>query len=109
MSACDCDERLIHLVIPRQRLALALPHQREVDGADAHDFIRVLKLNSPAIGIPEPVRQGAEKAIESLPLQRKSPPCLLKQNPRYFAVRTQKGPENRLTEVRTQPVLDLVN
>ena len=70
MSACDCDERLIHLVIPRQRLGLALPHQREVDGADAHDFIRVLKLNSPAIGIPEPVRQGAEKAIESLPLQR---------------------------------------
>ena len=70
MSACDCDERLIHLVIPRQRLALPLPHQREVDGADAHDFIRVLKLNSPAIGIPEPVRQGAEKAIESLPLQR---------------------------------------
>ena len=58
------------MVIPRQRLALALPHQREVDGADAHDFIRVLKLNSPAIGIPEPVRQGAEKAVEGLSLQR---------------------------------------
>ena len=58
--------------------------------------------------------QSADKLVQlatqqSLPLQRKSPPCLLKQNPRYFAVRTQKGPENRLTEVRTQPILDLVN
>ena len=60
----------MHLVIPRQRLGSALPHEREVVGADAHDFIRVLKLNSPPIDTPEPLREGAEKAVEGLSLQR---------------------------------------
>jgi hypothetical protein len=60
----------MHLVIPRQRLGSALPHEREVVGADAHDFIRVLKLNSPPIGIHEPLRQGTEMAVQRLRLQR---------------------------------------
>ena len=47
--------------------------------------------------------QSADKLVQlatqqSLPLQQKSPPCLLKQNPRYFAVRTQ----NRTREDRSQ-------